>query len=306
MAEETTNISGEGTGEVVDASKAPVVTEKVAGEGGVMEGTPENQVDDIADLLDSVDADDEESVIKKFFGKGDEKEEKESSKPEEREMDKKEEDKKEDKKEEKEEKKEDSGIAALLEKIAALESTVANLKDGKKEEKKEATEKKEGEKEEGTRPAILYLQDEAEYDKIFDDKEAFETVLRRVAANAKEETLKTIPNIITNIVATQVPLIVKINEFYKSNSDLRGNEKFVGDVANDLMSKNPGWSQDKLFEELSGEVKKRLSKVEDGKKKVARKEGEGPGFAGKGSGARSSTKVDSLTPLQEEIIDLIS
>lgn len=100
-------------------------------------------------------------------------------------------------------------------------------------------------------------------DEVFQDavenKDAFEKILTNVRDNAVERTIQSIPLIVTNMVKQQLYLNNLANEFYKANEDLADKRPFVGVVANELSSKNPGWDPQKVLEETGLEVRKRLN-----------------------------------------------
>ena len=187
-------------------------------------------------------------------------------------------------------------IKALMEKIKALETQMA-----------EATKPKEDKPKEDQPLMTKYFNKPEEFEAAFEKPEAMELVLNKVKADAKQETVdavvKTIPVLVSNLVKTQVTVMRTVDNFFSKNPDLTNKRQFVSTVANELMGKNPGWSLKKLFdEELGKEVNKRLG-VKPGAGKPS-----GPGQPPKPTASRkpAGKTEPELAPLQKEIMDLIS
>jgi hypothetical protein len=160
-----------------------------------------------------------------------------------------------------------------------------------------------------------YFPDEETYNKALDDPKEMNKVLSRVAqdaaAKAREDTLRTIPAIITPLVQTTIAVNMGAAKFYQDNPDLGDKKEFVGYVTNDLIGKNPDWKMDKLFSELGKEVRTRLGLKEkattvDRKATVAR-----PAFVPKGGGGRGATAPGSgpapdPNSIESQIEDMLS
>ena len=276
-----------------------MVTEAIVGEGkGSKEDVKDAQKEE--NKSDEQKAQDFEPDTKDKDKKPEQEEEKEEA---EEEAEVEEEDKKEEKKPEKDERDEI---------IEQLRAQIIELSSNKEPEQQAGEEKAEGKKSELV-PGEFFENDE-EYDKVFDKKEAMNKVLTRVYQSAVEGVLRTIPQVINNLVQTQIDVYTKTSDFYKKNEDLQKMKQFVGVVANDLAGKHPDWSLEKLFDELGGdgkdnigEVRKRLGiKVSQEKKEVTNDRKRKPPFPSRGSGARpTEEKQPNLTPLEKEIGSLI-
>jgi hypothetical protein len=146
-----------------------------------------------------------------------------------------------------------------------------------------------------------YFNTPADFEAAFEKPENLEAILNKVRADAAEDATKNLPQMVTNIVRTQVTVMRAVDNFYTKNPDLGNKREFVSSVANELMGKNPGWSLNKLFnEELGKEVNKRLGT------KPGVPAGKAPGQAPAPRGARRpAEKEPDLAPLQKEILDTI-
>lgn len=197
----------------------------------------------------------------------------------------------------------DKAIDTLVEQVKALTTKVTELSTPKPAEPA---------KPEEPAPVVSefgYFKDKAEYEKAFEDPKVMTEVMQRVETNAVGRMLKTLPQVINNVVKAQIEVQSKTAKFYADNEDLTKDltaeqvmerKKFIGYVANDVSGKNPDWGLDKLFVELPKEVKMRL-----GMKAVAAQPG-GPAQPGKKGGARMPIQPASVaTPLETEIADLM-
>lgn len=154
-----------------------------------------------------------------------------------------------------------------------------------------------------------FFDSKEEFDQTFENQAAMNKVLSKVAVTTAQRILANLPKVVDNIVKQQVEVQSKIKDFFVDNKDLTKHKQFVGFVANDLGGKNPGWTVDKLFTELGGEVRKRIGiKTQAGGAapgtQVTGKKG---AFPPSGKGARPpAQKSEQLTSLEKEINDLIN
>lgn len=182
-------------------------------------------------------------------------------------------------------------IQALTDKVSLLETGKQPAADG-------------GGKEEPEKPTV-FLKDKAEYDSVFERPEVFNEILNRVATAGGEKVLKALPKIIRTVVQQQVDMQTKTAKFFAGNKDLLQHRQFASFVANDMIGQNPNWTLDKLYTELGGEVRKRLG-LKAGAVANAGKKGAGAFPGTKGTGARQvAGKSGQLTPIEQEIKDLI-
>lgn len=197
----------------------------------------------------------------------------------------------------------DVAIKTLTDQVTALSAKITELAAAKPAEPAKPVE-----------PAAVvtefgYFKDKAEYEKAFEDPKVMTEVMQRVESNAVGKILKTLPQVINNVVKAQIEVQTKAAKFYADNDDLTKDltpeqvverKKFIGYVANDVSGKNPDWGLDKLFAELSKEVKVRLGM------KAATAQPPGPAQPPKKGGARMPVQPASVaTPLETEIADLM-
>jgi hypothetical protein len=197
----------------------------------------------------------------------------------------------------------DVAIETLVEQVKALTTKVTELSTPKPAEPMKPVE---------PAPVVSefgYFKDKAEYEKAFEDPKVMTEVMQRVETNAVGKMLKTLPQVINNVVKAQIEVQTKTAKFYTDNDDLTKDltpeqvmdrKKFIGYVANDISGKNPDWTLDKLFVELPKEVKTRLGM------KVVAAQPSGPAQPSRKGGARMPVQPASVaTPLETEIADLM-
>lgn len=262
------------------------------------ESAPVSQVDQIGEIFS-----DYTPVAKEPDKKEPDKVESDKKEPDKKEPDKAEPDKKEpDEKEPDKVDEKDTAIKDLLEQVRALSTKVAELSTPKKEPEPKKEEPVLG---------LGFFKDKAEYEEAFSKPEVMSEVMGRVETSAIQKILKSIPQVINNTVKAQIEVQTKTAKFYTDNEDLITGlapdqvvtrKSFIGYVANDLSGKNPDWTLAKLFEELPGEVKKRIGLKEDAKKEKEKK----PGFTPPKKGGRvPEERKPELTTLESEIQDLM-
>lgn len=198
----------------------------------------------------------------------------------------------------------DETIKTLVEQIKTLTTKVAELSASKPAEPVKPVEPVAPVSEMG------FFKDKAEYELAFEKPEVMSEVMGRVRTSAVQDVLKSLPQVINNVVKAQIEVQTKTAKFYSDNEDLIKDltpeqtvdrKKFIGYVANDVSGKNPDWTLDKLFTELPGEVKRRL-----GLKAATASVVKGPAQPPKKGGVRvPDEKAPELTSLETEIQDLM-
>ncbi len=181
----------------------------------------------------------------------------------------------------------DEAIKGLMEQVKTLSTKVTEL----------STKKVEPAKVETPVTGMGYFKDKAEYEAAFEKPEVMSEVMGRVRNKAVEDVLKAIPQVINNVVKVQMEVHQRTADFFIKNQDLKDHKEFIGFVANDLSGKNPDWTMEKLFEELPGEVKKRIGMKAEVKKPAFIPSKKGPRVPGE--------KLTELTPIEQEISDLM-
>ena len=124
-------------------------------------------------------------------------------------------------------------------------------------------------------PEVDYLGD-AGVDDIIADKESFNKFLKGFATNltgqvekqTTEKLLRSVPDIVKTNVIIQHKLKTMADDFYSDNEDLLPFRRAVASVSEEIMSENPDWELEKVFEETGKEARKRLQLQE----KVAKKQ----------------------------------
>jgi hypothetical protein len=193
--------------------------------------------------------------------------------------------------------------------IAALREEIANLSKAREAQEQTETE---------LPPIVMdsgnYFPDDTAFNKALDDPKEFNKILDSVAANAaakaREETLKTIPAVITPLVQTTIAVNMGVAQFYAKNPDLQEHKEFCGRVTNELLGKHPDWTLGKLFEETEKEVRRKLGLKRDAEERDRREVSKRPSFVPKGGGGRGSTPAGGigqpqLTSLEKEISELL-
>ena len=182
-------------------------------------------------------------------------------------------------------------IKTLVEQVKALTGKLAELSAAKPVESAKPAEP--------STPVtgMGYFKDKAEYEAAFEKPEVMSEVMGRVRNKAVEDVLKAIPQVINNVVKVQMEVHQRTADFFIKNQDLKDHKEFIGFVANDLSGKNPDWTMEKLFEELPGEVKKRIGMKAEVKKPAFTPGKKGPRVPGE--------KPLELTPIEQEISDLM-
>jgi hypothetical protein len=194
----------------------------------------------------------------------------------------------------------DEVIRQLREQLANKESSAEKIDDTTKEEKIVI-------------PDFTgdFFENDAEYDKAFEDKATMNNVLKKVYTRGVEATLKVMPKVIEGLVQSQFVMYNAANGFFQRNPELKGYTEFVTKVANEITSKEPALKLNEVFGDeqnpgkLATEVKKRLALKDKAIKKEEKKEQQRPAFV-KGGGARVKEEQPiELNGVEKEIAELI-
>jgi hypothetical protein len=141
-------------------------------------------------------------------------------------------------------------LAALREQIAVLQTQLAAITNQppKEEEPETPPEVK-------VETPALNMVTEEEYDEALRSVEGFNALLNRAAARIAEFTIRNQVGYLTKTVDERVDNRVLVNEFYKTNPDLRGHRAAVGTTFKLIQSSNPGLSTSEVLEKLAPMVR---------------------------------------------------
>lgn len=92
-----------------------------------------------------------------------------------------------------------------------------------------------------------------------ENKNVFEKLLTSVRDQAVERTVQSIPQLVTSMIKQQLYLNELSREFYQANEDLAGIRPFVGVVANEISSKNPGLKPEEVLAQTAVAVRQRMA-----------------------------------------------
>jgi hypothetical protein len=256
-------------------------------DAGAEEATSE---EDAADDEEEEDAGEEESVGEEEESVGEEgdQEDAEEGAEEEEKQDEAEEDE-EPAGEPDDEEDKDALIASLREQLAR--------RAGEEEEEEVPTEE----------PEEFSILGDADLDDILDSPDAFNRVMGTAFENfgnvMMKKFLMSIPKVVMQQVRHQSVVQKAVNAFYEENDDLLPYRKLVGATVNEVVSENPDWKMDKVFEESAIRSRKALG-LRKGAQKVVRKKKK-PSFAKpKGKSDKSGVKKKP-SKLQTDIDNLI-
>lgn len=133
-----------------------------------------------------------------------------------------------------------------------------------------------------------------------EDKAVFEKLLTTVRDQAVERSIQSIPQLVTSMIKQQLYLNELSREFYQANEDLAGVRPFVGVIANEIASKNPGLGPEEVLKQTAVEARKRLQlKV----KATEQVKPPNPGLPN--ATTRQKVVQTDLTGLAKEIDDLM-
>ena len=109
---------------------------------------------------------------------------------------------------------------------------------------------------------VYDLVGEEDLDEILSSKEKFNSFMSRAINlsinSAVENTLRSMPQVVSAQVRQQQQMQTYVDEFYKENKDLEPVKKTVGAVANTVYSENPAFTLDEVFSETAKRVRTML------------------------------------------------
>lgn len=144
-----------------------------------------------------------------------------------------------------------------------------------------------------------------EYEDVVTDPVRFNEALNRVYDQAIRYMTSSIPELVGNLVNRQANMRQLVDDFYKENSDLVPMKNYVGYVANELQAKHPDWPYDKLLNEVSVDVRKRLNTSKRAEQAEAAAQVARPAFAKKPGTKGRSAVEKPLNELEGDISELI-
>lgn len=193
--------------------------------------------------------------------------------------------------------------------ISEITDRPAKEKEGKKVSKKDV--------EKAADSALVGEMDDAEFDRITQDKDAFIQFLNRfgegLVARASQNTLQTVPDVISKSFKRQMTLKQATDNFYAENSDLKKHANYVGYIFSKKQAESPDKGINDLLKETETEVRKNLSlnkkaverEKERLKDKQTKKQPSRPATPGSGRGANRTQGADTRTDQQKQIDDIL-
>ena len=163
------------------------------------------------------------------------------------------------------------------------------------------------------KPELIEFMTGDEFTEAMTSPEAFNKVLGRVYARAKEDAARDSVKLTQQAVRRQTALDQAVREFWRENKDLiegldtgqQGRRrKYIGITANEVAAENPSWSAEQVYAETASRVREDLG-LHEKAKEVVQKKRKGT-FAGKGRKVRRIQQDEEPTALQNEIEQLIS
>lgn len=140
-----------------------------------------------------------------------------------------------------------------------------------------------------------------DFQNSLENKATFEKLLTTVRDQAVERSIQSIPQLVTSMIKQQLYLNELSREFYQANEDLAGIRPFVGVVANEIASKNPGLGPEEVLKQTAVEARKRMQlKV----KTEASVRTTTPGLPN--ATTRQKVVQSNLTGLEKDLSDLMS
>lgn len=270
----------------------------------MLSGDPEEQEDPKPPVEGKEDFEEEEFEEEEFEEEEDFEEEEESDENKENfeESDENEEEEEDEGGETSEEERLRQQVNVMSKKLAEAGLSIESEDQPKSEEGGE-----EEEEEEDPTPKEINFLTEEELEQIPEDPSILNKVLQRVYNQARQDTLRGIPEVVQKTTSRQLVLQRKVSEFYTNNPDLAEYRDFVGYVANEIESENPDKDLDWIFAEAAKETRNRLNikekakEVENERKKKPKK----PAFPRKAKGGRRRKKQDTRTGQQKEIDEML-
>lgn len=102
-----------------------------------------------------------------------------------------------------------------------------------------------------------------EYEKVdVLNYDQFCTYLRHLVKLCVEESLKSLPNVMSHISAQAAYLKDMSNKFYKDNKDLMPYKRLVAETIEKLEAENPGLSYEDILKKAAVQAKQTISKID--------------------------------------------
>lgn len=134
-----------------------------------------------------------------------------------------------------------------------------------------------------------------------ENKGVFEKLLTTVRDQAVERTVQSIPQLVSNMIKQQLYLNELSREFYQANEDLAGIRPFVGVVANEIASKNPGLKPEEVLAQTAVAVRQKMALKTN---TLATSAAPGPGLPNPGN--RGKVVQTNLTGLEADLAQLMT
>lgn len=155
---------------------------------------------------------------------------------------------------------------------------------------------------------IDFLKD-TPFDKVINDGATFNKLLNKVyktgrdvgAKKGAEEALKSLPGVVNNVVAQKVESDAVVTKFYADNADLVDYKAYIGQVAAEVLTKNPG----KSLRELTGEIEKITRDRLKIPKKGASAQSGSPSLPSSSSGARPQGDSKTLNAQEKQMLEML-
>lgn len=188
----------------------------------------------------------------------------------------------------------------LKERGIGIEAPAGAVKVGSDSEKEDGKSKK-------SEPESINFLTEEEIENLQDNPETMNAVLNRVYQQARQDALKSIPDVVRKTTDRQIAIKDKVRDFYTDNPDLKSNRDFVSYVASEVEAENPDKDLDWIFEKTAKEARDRLGlrkQAEQSENERRGNDNNQPAFARKPRGERRAQ--DDRTKQQKQIDEVIS
>jgi len=158
-----------------------------------------------------------------------------------------------------------------------------------------------------TPPTVQAMLESIDFDDVMKDKESFVKFFLEAAnvikAEAVQQTLIGMPEVVGSVVQRQTSLRDVAREFYKTYPELKPVKQYVGRVANEISAENPDLTIQQVLDKAAEKVRQTLN-VEALIKASEKRDAGKPALGGGTGGAKS--KSGPSTGLQSEIDEFIS
>ena len=205
----------------------------------------------------------------------------------------------------------DDVIERLRRRVAELEtSTVVEAEQPPPQEPQQPAQPQQEE----PAPQPLDFITEEEYDELQSNpaklNEIMQRVYQRAVADTSEQVFRQIPELVQASSARQITLAEAVRQFYTDNPDLRKHAQYVGFVANQVKSKNPGMDLKGVLVETEKQVREHLSisKQAEQQEQDRRKAENGankPAFVQGGSAGQRGSAGDVRTDFQKQADEML-